>query len=189
MTKEPPSPWYTWDPFVLSETITLAQALATIPPSPIQKMPLLVRILENPASPFPLAGPTSIFDHDCIHVVLGRGLLQQDEGFVIGYSVGNASDSSALDRLLFRDLSALYPKPYTFMDNDLISFDHGFDCGASSSLRDMHLFPFSECVNRTIGSVRKELALCRRQLRAWFREEVTLIPSSKASRRLRLHMA
>src|SRR5262249_27159168 len=92
--------WHAWDPFVIPETKSLAHARLTMPRSPIKKIPLLVRILENPTSPISLAGPTTLLDHDCIHIILGRGLLQQDEGFVIGYSIGNASGSSGFDRLL-----------------------------------------------------------------------------------------
>lgn len=181
--------WKEWDPFIIPELETVFNAYSSMPRSPIKKVPLLVRMLENPRSPIALAGPTTMLDHDCIHIVLGRGLLPQDEGFVIGYSIGNASHSSALDRLLFHELAPFYPNPYKFTSTDLRAFDYGFDCGARSGIRNIHLFHFENNINRTIGAVREQLGISRSRLLSWFREELGFIPESRESRRLRSHVS
>jgi hypothetical protein len=179
--------WREWDPFNFDEQATLSAALSTIPRAPIQKVPLLVRVMENPTSPVALSGATTMFDHDCIHVALGRGLLSQDEGFVIGYSIGNSSNSSAQDRLIFREIAGHYPKPFNLSDQDMLAFDHGFDCGLHNNVRDIHLFDFSAHLEEPIGTVRKLLGVSRERIVSWFREELSLVPRSKESRRLKSH--
>lgn len=58
---------------------------------------LSVWMVENPESPFALAGAIDLYDHDCVHCVLDRGLLLPDEAFVIGYTMGNDSTFSKWD--------------------------------------------------------------------------------------------
>src|SRR5262245_56769531 len=57
------------------------------------EVPYMVRLVENPRFDLPLVdsfhGATSLDTHDCIHILLGRGLLPKDEAFVIGFSMGS----------------------------------------------------------------------------------------------------
>ena len=49
----------------------------------------LVWLIENPKSPFHLHGAATLHDHDHIHVLLKRGQDNDDEAFVIGFTMGN----------------------------------------------------------------------------------------------------
>ena len=53
-------------------------------------VPLIIKLTENPkhATARFFGGAVDLFSHDCIHVLLGRGLLVKDEAFVIGYTMG-----------------------------------------------------------------------------------------------------
>ena len=55
-------------------------------------VPLIIKLTENPkySSSRVFTGAVDLFTHDCIHVLLGRGLLLKDEAFVIGYTMGSA---------------------------------------------------------------------------------------------------
>src|SRR5580700_1102646 len=120
--------WTDWNPFVLDERLSLANALATMPSSPIKKIPFFVWLFENPASPLRLAGSANLREHDISHVILGRGLLLQDEAFVIGFVMGNAMDSAGWDRLIYQAVGRLiYRKPFRFRRKDNTAFNLGFD--------------------------------------------------------------
>lgn len=46
-------------------------------------------LLENPDSPLPFAGKIDLYRHDCLHLLLERGLSVEDEAFVVGFTMGN----------------------------------------------------------------------------------------------------
>ena len=57
-----------------------------------EEVPLIIRLVENPKHRTSrlFSGAVSLFTHDCIHVLLGRGLLPKDEAFVIGFTMGSS---------------------------------------------------------------------------------------------------
>ena len=57
----------------------------------------LVWLIENPKSPFHLHGAVTLRDHDHIHVLLGRGQANDDEAFVIGFTMGNDGNQNYLN--------------------------------------------------------------------------------------------
>ena len=57
-----------------------------------EEVPFVIQLVENPRYDVGLfAGNVDLFTHDCIHVLLGRGLLVKDEAFVIGYTMGSTN--------------------------------------------------------------------------------------------------
>jgi hypothetical protein len=79
-----------WDPGLDNDGLTLCSVYDGMPKDGADAVPWYVRLLENPRSPVALPGAIDLFGHDCLHIVLGRGLLAQDEAFVIGYTMGSA---------------------------------------------------------------------------------------------------
>ena len=57
-----------------------------------ENIPLIIKLVENPNynTSKLFGGAVDLFTHDCVHVLLGRGLLVKDEAFVIGYTMGYA---------------------------------------------------------------------------------------------------
>ncbi len=47
----------------------------------------IVKTFENPKSPIALPGKISLHNHDCIHIILGKGITPEDEAFVIGFTM------------------------------------------------------------------------------------------------------
>ena len=68
-----------------------------------EDVPLIIKLTENPKyfTSKLFTGAVDLFTHDCIHVVLGRGLLPKDEAFVIGYTMGSGKKMSRWRRNLF----------------------------------------------------------------------------------------
>ena len=92
----------------------------------------LVWLIENPKSPFHLHGAATLHDHDHIHVLLRRGQANDDEAFVIGFTMGNDDRTKSWESKLFKFISRwLYPKGERFSKKQLKIFDSGFKHGQS----------------------------------------------------------
>ena len=92
----------------------------------------LVWLIENPKSPFHLHGAATLHDHDHIHVLLRRGQANDDEAFVIGFTMGNDDRTKSWESKLFKFISRwLYPKTERFTKKQLKIFDSGFKYGQS----------------------------------------------------------
>ena len=145
----------------------------------------LVRLLENPASPVALPGAASLKRHDCIHIALGRGLLGQDEAFVIGYTMGTSKDIWDAQVWAFKKIARhLYPGIYRMSDDDLLAFGFGFGVGVRSRVRRIYDFPFEDHMAENLGELRHRIGIRKERLRAIYRHEQILLPHTVESRRL-----
>jgi hypothetical protein len=181
--------WQEWNPFLLDESLSITATLSTMPGSPIKKIPFYVWLFENPSSPFRLAGATNLPEHDISHVVLGRGLLLQDEAFVIGFAMGNASDCSGWDRLIFEFAGRfIYQKPFRFRASDELAFDLAFDIGQSFNEKGLFMHPAESLLELSLGDVRRAMGLTKDVLTNWYLMEINLLPYGNASERLRQNM-
>ena len=114
-----------------------------------------VWLLENPKSPISLTGAIDLYNHDIIHLLLDRGMLNRDEAMVIGFTMGNSETTSSWVRWLFEFCARyLYPVSYRFNEYDLLEFERGFAYGYTRSRRNIHLAKFD--VKRDIEEIRKE---------------------------------
>ena len=68
-----------------------------------EDVPLIIKLTENPKyfTSKLFTGAVDLFTHDCIHVLLGRGVLPKDEAFVIGYTMGSGKKMRRWRRNLF----------------------------------------------------------------------------------------
>ena len=107
--------WNEWSPGLDTDDMTVREVLATMPQSDADDVPEIVRKYENPESPDRLPGAIGLQRHDCLHVILGRGLHVQDEAFIIGVTMGAASDMTAEHADTFVRVSTTeYPKAWRF---------------------------------------------------------------------------
>lgn len=188
---ESPSPttsttdWRHWVPGLDNGRMTLAEVRATLPGNKANDIDLMVKLIENPRSPYAITGAISLPDHDCVHILLGRGLLSQDEAFVIGYTMGTAGPGIAPDDVkLFKLLSShLYPDIYRFSRSDLIAYDLGFALGQKAP-RPVYEYDFLRNTQRTMGELRALFGLDVTVLRRIYRRERRRIPGTEASARL-----
>jgi hypothetical protein len=174
-----------WNPGLSNGDQTLAQVYATLPGDQPDEMDLMVKLIENPRSPYAITGAISLQDHDCVHILVGRGLLRQDEAFVIGFTMGTAGDRISKDEVrLFKMISSnLYADIYRFRPSDLVAFDIGVACGRKAR-RPVYEFEFMQHLDRSLGELRAMLGVDGHALRRAFAREQRRIPGTRASVRL-----
>ena len=180
--------WDEWNPGLDTDGMTIAEVLASMPAANADEVPEIIKKYENPESPDALPGAITLARHDCIHVLLGRGLHVQDEAFVIGATMGAASDISSDIVEFFVSVSTTeYPKHWRFEQEHIPSFRLGVGF-AMDNLRgkDLHLIPLEEepWQSMTVRDARRELGIVKEELRAYFRKAELLVPGTRATRRL-----
>ena len=180
--------WDEWDPGLDTDTMTLAEVLATMPASDASDVPDIIRKYENPASPDALPGAIELARHDCIHVLLGRGLHVQDEAFIIGATMGAASDitEEAVDTFV-RVSTTEYPPHWRFAPEHIASFRLGVGFAVDNlNNRDLHLTPLEAepWQSMPVAAARAELGISKHELRAYFRKAELLVPGTRATLRL-----
>ena len=178
--------WSEWHPGLDNDHLTLREVYNTLPGFPASKVPEVVRRYENPDSPEALPGAVTLLRHDLIHILVGRGLLDQDEAFVIGYTMGTAKDDLSEQQagLMKAVFQARYPEPYRIAEEDLMAFDLGVRTGREMGMRDLYKYPIEDFMDMTIGHMRRTLGISVEKLRAVYREEAEKIPNTLETARL-----
>jgi hypothetical protein len=177
--------WRRWLPGLDNDALTLREVLATLPAAPPSAIPWIVRLFENPAGWLHLHGAVDLAHHDRIHVLLGRGLLGQDEAFVIGFTMGSTKRLSWLEQWFFKFVAAyLYPEPYRIPWPTLAAYDLGVEAGRSLGVKNLHLAVGDDRLDRPLGEVRRGIGIDPDRLREFFAREQAALPGTAASRRL-----
>jgi hypothetical protein len=180
-----------WQPSLDAAEMTLREMLESMPAAPPTAMPFLIRLLENPTPPirlgglFPLPGAINLSRHDAIHVLLARGLMPQDEAFVIGFTMGSDPKIGRRHLAVFRFAALhLYPHIYQLTLQDLIAFDLGVDAGRQNGQRDLRMYPFEDHLDETVGDLREQFGLTNAFLRSYIAMEKLYLADTAVSHRL-----
>lgn len=174
-----------WTPWLYDERRTLGELYASLPGDTATSVPWYVKLLENPRSPVALAGAVDLFTHDCIHLVLGRGLLPQDEAFVIGFTMGTSARCPTWHaRLLGFCARFLYGSSYRFSDLDHEVFHYAVAAGRTSEVLPLAGVDFATLRDQPLARVRDKVGLNRGLLDEIYRGERLRWPHTLASRRL-----
>lgn len=174
-----------WYPGLQKESRKLNEVLAEMPGYKQNEIPLLVWLLENPKSFIAMPGYIDLYNHDCVHILLGRGLLPQDEAFIIGFTMGNSTSVNKLHNFIFKFFSLyLYPKNFNLQKRDLFAFDLGFNYGRNRKVRNINKTDFHLKTNLTIGEIRKQLDITQYDLIEMRKKEAEKIPNTKETTRL-----
>lgn len=180
--------WDEWSPGLDTDDLTISEVLATMPAAEAEEVPEIIRKYENPESPDALPGAIALNRHDCIHVLLGRGLHVQDEAFVIGATMGAASEISGEVVDFFIEVSTTqYPKHWRFQPEHIASYRLGVGYAIDNMpSKDLHLIPLEDepWQSKTVREARRDLGIVKEELRAYFRKAELLVPGTKATRRL-----
>lgn len=179
------SHWWEWFPGLDNDRRTLREVLSELPAAPATAIPWIVRLFENDKGWLRLHGAVNLKNHDMIHVLLGRGLLDQDEAFVIGFTMGSTKAVSRLERWFFKfTVSNLYPEPYRISRRMLTAYDLGLEAGEECGVRNLHLVLRDDMLDRPLGETRRELQIDTRRLRQFYARERDALPGTLASLRL-----
>ena len=174
-----------WNPGLDDEETTLRDQYLAMPRAQAPSIPWYVKLLENPASPLAFPGAVDIFAHDCIHIVLGRGALAQDEAFVIGFTMSASGRLSRLQHRWFRLwASVVYRGMYRFGRIDRQVFDLAIETAARMNPARLDCVAFGPLMDRPLGEIRTALRIDRAQLLETYERERVRWPASPAGQRL-----
>jgi hypothetical protein len=174
-----------WQPGLDNPERSLLSVYQTLPGDTASSVPWFVRLLENPSSPLCLGGAVDLFGHDCIHILLGRGLHQQDEAFVLGFTMGNAADCPEWQALLFRWCAEhLYRGAYQFAAVDGQVFRFALEAARRSPSAALNTVDYRAWLDRPLGELRAALGIDPAALRRLYALEAAHWPGTVASSRL-----
>ncbi len=179
--------WQDWNPGLNNGHMILKEVYDTLPGFSAEEITWHVKMFENPMSPIAFSGAVELAPHDCIHILLGRGLLNQDEAFIIGYTMGTNKDLSRWQIWAFKKIARyFYPKPYKFRPGDEIAYNLGVGKGLESKVKNIQDVPLftSKYLDCTVEEVRTRLGVNVPELRAYYRKEQRLNPGTIESLRL-----
>lgn len=180
-----PQGWRQWNPGLDNADKTLREVLGTLPGNKQLEISPIIRAFENPKSPIAFSGAISLARHDLVHIVLGRGLLSQDEAFVIGFTMGTSKRISRLESWIFQKITKfLYPRPYNFNDNDLKAFRLGLWEGEKSDVMEIFNMPIEDYMDTPLKTIREMVGLDVEHLRKVYKYERMLLPNTEVSNRL-----
>jgi hypothetical protein len=187
----PDCTWREWHISLATRSPTLRQALdsaAHMAAKP-SDVPLIVRLVENPCFDLPwidlFSGAVNLESHDCIHALLGRGLLPKDEAFVIGFTMGSTNRTTTGEQRLYGLVAKyLYPGPYRFSDEDIQVFKDAAHLGYVSDCQRLDKVDYSTLMELSLEEARKAVQLECDLLEAYYRIEQKRYPTSVESQRL-----
>lgn len=144
-----------------ADSMTLREAVELLGGYCQADVPWQIWLFENPDSPIALPGAITLFKHDCLHILLDRpGFSNDDEAFVIGFTMGNDLQTQWCHVVVFKLLSLIfYPKKYRFTQVQLQSFDLGYGLGRRHILKNLNHFNFELYLDKTISEVRHLLEI------------------------------
>jgi len=180
-----------WHIPLTSGELTLRQGLESLRAigARPQEIPLVVRLLENPEYHLPgvtlFHGAVDLDRHDRIHILLGRGLLAEDEAFTIGFTMGSTRHVQCLEAWLFGALARhVYPAPYQFNDAAVGIFLDAVRLGGISGCQPLNRVDYGRYLDLPLHEIRRQIGLEEDLLRAYYRIEMKRHPRSSASLRL-----
>lgn len=173
------------------DDITLQMGLDSITAIPTEEddLPLMVQLaqtpqLQKPGSSLFIPG-MNVFQHDCIHLLLGRGFLTMDEAFTIGFTMGSSKKMTSSEHSLYAFLSQyIYPEIYKFTQHELAVFKDGIKLSFISNCMPLDQFNFDDWRDEPIGKIREVVGLEPEYIEAYYAVEKRHYPHSIASQRL-----
>ncbi len=177
--------WLAWYPGIDNGQLTVDEVIESMPKAPASKIPWIVKLFENPTSWLRFRGAVDLEDHDVMHVLLGRGLQDQDEAFVLGFAMGTAKKISLFQYWVFKlILAKVYPEPYRIPGFLQPAFDLGFQCGKQTGKRNLYRQQLKQFRNLPLEQARREAGIDMGVVKQFYEQEQQAIPFTIASLRL-----
>ncbi len=176
--------WTSWYPGLENDAMLVRDVVATLPGIKSEEVPAIIRAFENPASPLKLPGACTLEQHDVLHVLLGRGLMDQDEAFVLGFTAASDPAFSDADVERYKTAFSIYPEPYCIRGTDLIAFELGTVAARRMGVQRLYLLDTDSCMGLSVGVARRQLGIDKEQLLDVYEEERRRIPGTPWSHRL-----
>ncbi len=173
------------------DQMTLSEALDSLSDvkADQSEIPLMIQLVENPKFKIPgfeiFHGAVDIQQHDCIHILLGRGLLNMDEAFTIGFTMGSTKKVTTTEESLYAFVSKhLYPDVYRFNQEEIAVFKDAVKLAYISNCVPLDKFDFSDWLDQPLRVIREVVGVEPELINAYFAVEERRYPLSVASQRL-----
>ena len=125
-----------------------------------EEIPWIIRLLENPASIVALPGKITLYNHDCLHILLEQELTLTGEAFVIGFTMGNDLKTNWFHLLIYKFFSRfIYPRDYRFNPTHLKVFDRAILYGRKVTTKNINEIDFQKYENKTLYELRSILGI------------------------------
>ncbi len=171
--------------------VTLREGMARLMAigNPQSEVPWIVRIMENPVFDVPplsmFRGRVTLEQHDCIHLLLGRGTTLMDEAFTIGFTMGSTKRMSTAALELFGKVAGrLYPKAYRFPPAAVQVFHDAVHLASISGCEPLDHADFLALMDLPLREIRRRLGVEENLLQTYYELEATRNPGISACRRL-----
>lgn len=153
------------------------------------EIPFIVQLLENPKYDIPgldlIHGAVDLTNHDCIHLLLGRGLLQKDEAFVVGFTMGSTRKVTGIEEAVFTLIARhFYPGIFRFGEDDVRVFRDAVRLAWLCACQPLDKVDFTRLRSVPLFELRRRLGVEEGLLRAYYAIEAKRFPSARESRRL-----
>lgn len=173
------------------DALTLQAAIATLPqsePSPLEQS-LMLQCLSNLNSAdtgFQLFhGDVDQHKDNCIHIILGRGLLKMDQAFTFGFTLGCAKKGIMAEETLNAYISRhLHPSLARLNEDELAVFKDAVKLASISCCVALDRFNFADWQDQPIRVLRDAIGLEHDLIAAHYAVEQRRYPHNKASQRL-----
>ena len=143
-----------------TDNLTLKEAINKIQIDKQSDIPFIIKLLENPSSIVALPGKINLYNHDCIHTILGCGVSLEEEAFVVGFTMGNDVKTNKFHLAIYKFFSRfIYPSKYKFNKTHLRIFDIGFSYGRKQKSKNINYINFKSYERKTIAELRKYLGI------------------------------
>ena len=153
--------------------------------APQEDIPFIVRLLENPDGISLLSGCVDLHQHDCIHLILGRGLLPKDEAFIIGFTMGSSKKFSTWEEKVFSWVSQnFYPEVYRFNPEELSIYKDAVHLAQVSHCKAFDDVDFDQYLDYSLKEIREKLGIESELIRTYYHLEKLRYPNAKESQRL-----
>lgn len=183
--------WKEWIVPITEENLTIREALetqASAGAADSVKIPLLVRLIENPKYNIPYItlfdGAVNLTQHDIIHLLLGRGMLSKDEAFVIGFTMGSSNAMSTFQKRIYSLVSKYcYPKYYKFDDEDIDVFKKAAHLGYVSDCTPLNTVDYDSLMDLTLKEARLKVGINPNLIKAYYENEKNKYKNDISSQR------
>jgi hypothetical protein len=173
------------------DALTLQAAIASLPQAELSQVEqtLMLECLSNLNSAdtgFQLFhGDVDQHKHNCIHIVLGRGLLKMDQAFIFGFTLGSAKKGIMAEETLNAYISRhLHTSLASLNEEELAVFKDAVKLASISSCVALDRFNFADWQDQPIRVLRDVIGLEHDLIAAHYAVEQRRYPHNKASQRL-----
>lgn len=151
--------WHQDGQLTLSEAYARFQSICQIDNT--TPLPFIVRFMENPRPLFEFSGAITLYQHDLVHCLIGRGITLQDEAFTIGFTMGSDKRLKSAEVALFKFVAQqLYPKDFRFAKSDVSIFMSGVNMARQMSrLQALNKFRTADYLSVRLSDVRQQLGV------------------------------